>query len=203
MKGWVYIITTKAMPDLVKVGFSTKDPELRALELNHTGNPYPYEVKYDVLVNEPRNIEQTVHTLLKEYHTNKEWFNCSIDIAISAIREVAGNEVLLENCPNEVLLENCPSETNLDHQLLLFQDKIRSFATGLNNSGLFKAEKTGKKEVIVEIDRDDDSNIINGKIKFLISSLNHSVDLVKYLLEKNGIDYEFEGEFLVFTVFPD
>jgi len=42
MKGWVYIIANKAMPGLVKVGYSMKDPELRAAELNNTGSPHPY-----------------------------------------------------------------------------------------------------------------------------------------------------------------
>jgi len=37
MKGWVYVITNKAMPSLVKVGFLTKDPGLRAKELGNTG----------------------------------------------------------------------------------------------------------------------------------------------------------------------
>jgi hypothetical protein len=37
MKGWVYIISNKAMPDLVKVGFSTKDPQLRAQEFDNAG----------------------------------------------------------------------------------------------------------------------------------------------------------------------
>ncbi len=99
MKGWVYIITTKSMPHLVKVGFSTKDPELRAAELNNTGNPYPYEVAYDVLVNEPRDVEQIAHGLLKNkgVHENKEWFNCSIDIAVEAIKKASAGGIILEN----------------------------------------------------------------------------------------------------------
>jgi hypothetical protein len=97
MKGWVYIITNKAMPNLLKVGFSTKDPELRAQELHTTGVPYRFVVEYDVLVNEPRDIEQAAHNLLKNYHANKEWFNCSIDIAIQAIRKAATGKNLLEN----------------------------------------------------------------------------------------------------------
>lgn len=64
MKGWVYIISNKAMQGLVKVGFSTKDPELRAAELNHTGSPYSYVVEYEMLVEEPRQIEQQTHRLL-------------------------------------------------------------------------------------------------------------------------------------------
>ncbi|MDO9212471.1 MAG: DUF1566 domain-containing protein [Methylococcales bacterium] len=113
MKGWVYIITTKSMPHLIKVGFSTKDPETRALELNNTGNPYSYKVEYDVLVNDPRNIEQTTHRLLKNYHENKEWFNCSIETAIVEIRKAATGNILLENCQFNMLSkiqENIKSE---------------------------------------------------------------------------------------------
>ncbi|GAB6140106.1 hypothetical protein JCM14076_08350 [Methylosoma difficile] len=103
MKGWVYIITTKSMPHLIKVGFSTKDPSARALELNNTGNPYPYKVEYDVLVNEPKNIERLSHNILKDFHENKEWFNCPIETAILAIREAAMGHILLENCQFNML----------------------------------------------------------------------------------------------------
>lgn len=97
MKGWVYIITTKSMPNLVKVGFSRKDPELRALELNNTGNPYPYKVEYDVLVFDPVEIEKKAHNLLNSYHESKEWFRCSIQVAIKAIQESAKEKMLLNN----------------------------------------------------------------------------------------------------------
>jgi hypothetical protein len=50
MKGWVYIITNKAMPDLIKVGFSSKDPELRAREFGGTHSPHPFIVEYEGLV---------------------------------------------------------------------------------------------------------------------------------------------------------
>lgn len=97
MKGWVYIITNKAMPNLVKVGYSTKDPELRAEELHTTGVPHRFVVEYDVLVHEPRDIEQVAHNLLKNYHANKEWFNCSVETAIMEIRRAAAGKILLEN----------------------------------------------------------------------------------------------------------
>jgi hypothetical protein len=50
MKGWVYVISNKAMEGLIKVGHSTKDPELRAQELDHTGSPHPYIVEYEMLI---------------------------------------------------------------------------------------------------------------------------------------------------------
>jgi hypothetical protein len=87
------------MPNFVKVGFSTKDPELRAKELDTTGLPHPFKVAYEILVNEPRDVEQLAHKILKNngFHENKEFFNCSIEVAIASIRKAAKGEIILEN----------------------------------------------------------------------------------------------------------
>jgi hypothetical protein len=97
MKGWVYVITNRAMPGLAKIGYSTKDPELRARELNHTGSPHPYFVEYEMLVDEPYQIEQRTHKLLSTKREGKEWFRCSSEEAISAIKQIAGNAIINEN----------------------------------------------------------------------------------------------------------
>jgi hypothetical protein len=96
MKGWVYVITNKAMPGLVKVGFSMKDTEIRANELNHTGTPHPYIVEYDVLVEAPRDIEQSIHNCLKAKQEGKEWFRCTPEEAVATIRDLIGSSALLE-----------------------------------------------------------------------------------------------------------
>lgn len=97
MKGWVYIITNKSMPDLVKVGYTTKDPEKRANELYSTGVPHRYVVEYEALVDNPYRIEQKAHKLLKDYIENKEWFRCNIIRAVAAIRQAANNAIMLES----------------------------------------------------------------------------------------------------------
>lgn len=88
VKGWVYVISNKAMPGLVKVGYSMKDPELRARELNHTGAPHPYAVDYEVLVDEPYSIEQGTHRDLSAKREGREWFRCTAEEAIAAITHV-------------------------------------------------------------------------------------------------------------------
>jgi hypothetical protein len=100
MRGWVYVITNNAMPGLVKVGFSRKDPNLRAKELNHTGAPHPYIVAYDAMVYEPRDIEQKVHSDLSRVREGKEWFRCSLRDAIASIRSVVRSGVLMEPIKN-------------------------------------------------------------------------------------------------------
>lgn len=96
IRGWVYVITNKAMPGLVKVGYSTKDPTLRAAELDSTGMPHPYTVVYDVLVQEPRDVEQRVHRILADMSEGKEWFRCTASTAIQKIQDVVGDGILAE-----------------------------------------------------------------------------------------------------------
>ena len=97
MKGWIYIITNKSMPNLVKVGYSTEDPEIKANALYSAAVPYPYVVEYDALVNEPSEIEQKTHEILEDYSENNEWFRCDVIEAVVAIREAAGDAIINES----------------------------------------------------------------------------------------------------------
>lgn len=83
------------MPGLVKIGFSTKDPLLRAEELG-TGSPHPYQVEYDVLVDDPRSIEQRLHRILSHKREGKEWFRCGISEAVNEIRTLVRGHVTTE-----------------------------------------------------------------------------------------------------------
>lgn len=96
MKGWIYVITNKAMPGLVKVGYSSKDPQLRADELSHTGSPHPYLVDYEILVEDPFQFEQRIHRQLSSKREGKEWFRCSSEEAIVVIKKVAGGASITE-----------------------------------------------------------------------------------------------------------
>ena len=96
IRGWVYVMTNKAMPGLVKIGYSTKDPVLRAEELG-TGSPHPYEVEFDVLVEQPQAIEQHLHTIFAPKREGKEWFRCGIIEAIQEMRKAVEGTVIAEN----------------------------------------------------------------------------------------------------------
>jgi hypothetical protein len=87
------------MPGLVKVGFTLKDPAARAEELAHTGTPFPYVVDYEILLHDPQLVERAAHEALKDVRVSedREWFRCSTQKAVDAIRAIAGREALLEN----------------------------------------------------------------------------------------------------------
>jgi hypothetical protein len=85
MPSWVYVITNPAMPGLVKVGFTDRDPKMRAQELTGTGLPLPYLVRHSVQVRDGRLVERAAHAALSSHHVGKEWFRCSVEVACSAV----------------------------------------------------------------------------------------------------------------------
>jgi len=95
-RGWVYVITSPAFAKLVKIGFTLKDPRIRASELKSTGNPYEYEVEYEIFCSNPKQVEYTAHKKLANFNENKEWFKCTKLTAISAIRASAGDHIYYE-----------------------------------------------------------------------------------------------------------
>ena len=97
-EGWVYVLTNEAMPGLVKVGYTMKDPAIRAEELYKdskngavTGVPMPFVVAYRALVVNPYQVEQAVHKELesRRINDNREFFKCSTEEAVEHIRQVA------------------------------------------------------------------------------------------------------------------
>lgn len=107
IRGWVYVLSNRAMPDIVKIGYSTKDPSLRADELGGTGLPHPFVVEYDVLISEPRDVEQQVHKQLQDHHEGKEFFRISVIQAIECIRKIASIQ------KKNILLETLNESVNL------------------------------------------------------------------------------------------
>lgn len=87
MAGWVYIISNKAMPGILKIGYTERTPYIRAYELYHTGCPYPYQVDYSIYVNKPYEVEQKAHELQRITNVGKEWFNCSYNDAVVSINQ--------------------------------------------------------------------------------------------------------------------
>lgn len=93
MRGWVYVMTCRAMPGLLKVGASSKDPFIRTKELRSTGNPHDFVVEYDSLVDDPFMLERAVHERLAHYQERgdgqgAEFFRCTVEEAVMAIRSL-------------------------------------------------------------------------------------------------------------------
>ena len=103
------------MPDILKIGFSTKDPMLRAKELAGTGSPHPFRVVFDVLVEDPRSVEQAAHSVLASKREGKEWFKCSHSEAIAVIRACAKSILIERNNSGECQSFLAETSTKLEH----------------------------------------------------------------------------------------
>jgi len=85
MSGIVYILSHKAMPGLLKVGFTHRTIEERLTELSHTGVPGKFTAELYFEVDNPPLFENLLHKSLREFHFDKEFFSVDIKIAIKAI----------------------------------------------------------------------------------------------------------------------
>lgn len=96
MRGWVFVLSNDAVPGMVKIGSSLKDPALYAKELDKTPLPTPYVVGYEVLVEDPQLLEQAAGERLAHFGIGKNWFRCSVAEAARTLESVAMSSVLLE-----------------------------------------------------------------------------------------------------------
>jgi len=80
MVGYVYCLTNEAIPKLVKIGKTARDPQIRAKEISaSTGVPTPFVVAWAKKVPDMDKAESALHTSLAEYRLTRrrEFFRCS------------------------------------------------------------------------------------------------------------------------------
>lgn len=90
MRGWVYIAQNDSLADMVKIGYTDRDPSIRLSELAGTGLPTPFQLLYSALVQDPERVEQEVHRELSHQRVSpdREFFRCADQVAVSTLRKV-------------------------------------------------------------------------------------------------------------------
>lgn len=120
MEGHVYILVNSSFPELIKIGRTTKTPELRASELSSTGTPGRFVVAYSVLVSNCIEVESEMHTFFSgKRHTNdREFFEISSSEAINILIDISKDKQISKQEKNEHI-EN-------EKKVVLFLVKISS-----------------------------------------------------------------------------
>ncbi|OBX04021.1 hypothetical protein QV06_09055 [Gallibacterium genomosp. 3] len=94
-KGYLYVMSYPNRRDKHKIGYTLKEPNERAKSIKYRQklSETPI-VQYFVLIENPWEIEQSAHSIIFKDRINgyeigegKEWFNCSLERAIWAIRK--------------------------------------------------------------------------------------------------------------------
>jgi hypothetical protein len=91
-RGYVYILDNPALSsELLKIGKTTKDVELRARGLSTTGLPEDFRVLYFIEVPDCHLAEAIVHKRLANHRarSNREFFRVPLTLAKSVLDEVA------------------------------------------------------------------------------------------------------------------
>jgi len=85
--GYVYVAINGYMPDLVKIGCTSKNPHVRASELSTpTGVPGGYDIVGYLFSPHYKEIEKLLHLqLMDDWWVGKEFFGMSPYEALSAL----------------------------------------------------------------------------------------------------------------------
>lgn len=87
--GIVYVLSNPAMPNLIKIGFtSNMDVKTRMAQLYQSGVPLPFECVYAAKVNDYERIEKALHTAFGPDRINpkREFFEIEAEQAIAIIK---------------------------------------------------------------------------------------------------------------------
>ena len=88
--GHIYILINPSIDGMVKIGKTTRDPDLRAKELSQaTGVPTPFYVAFSIQVADCDSAEEYVHAVLEhngfERARNREFFQMSLQKAVELL----------------------------------------------------------------------------------------------------------------------
>lgn len=75
--GWIYLLSTREMPDLLKIGMTTRTVEERVREINGaTGVPFPFGVRRCWRARDPASAEREIHWALADHRirADREFF---------------------------------------------------------------------------------------------------------------------------------
>lgn len=88
---WIYVFSNKAMPNIVKIGYTDRTPDVRAIEVSRsTGVPIPFIVEYGFWCFNAKSLEFELHKYLDQYRVSneREFFQITVEEAKEAIQKL-------------------------------------------------------------------------------------------------------------------
>ena len=93
---WVYILSNPALPNMLKIGYTKNEPEIRAKQISaSTCVALPYKVEWAFQCFNGEQLEREVHAELATYRVNqqREFFDIPLAEAQEAIEKIGKNYV--------------------------------------------------------------------------------------------------------------
>src|SRR5260370_476878 len=76
MRGYLYVLSNRAMPGLLKIGYTTRTLDERIRELSSTGVPTKFELEFYCIVDNVHLFESAIHHKLQQCRFQKQFFGC-------------------------------------------------------------------------------------------------------------------------------
>jgi hypothetical protein len=136
LRGFVYILSHPQMPNLVKIGFTTRPVEARVAELSTaTSAPGPFVIEAVFPTAEPENHEFAAHERLASARLpSKEFFRVDLADAIASVSALCGPPSYLRTqAPmmpppplpkRRIARESGPSTEETDNRLREWQERM-------------------------------------------------------------------------------
>lgn len=132
--GRVYVLSNKAMPGLLKIGYTLNTVEGRVKDLSSaTGVPSEFVIEYQVECRDAAGVEALVHDSLNHsrHNNSREFFSISLAEAIGEIRKHA-KEII-----DEEFSENQPQQTKSIKTLVDYQNERNSISDWIEVKSLY------------------------------------------------------------------
>ena len=101
--GYIYCFSNLSMPNILKIGMTTRHLNERLSEANKSDTwrpPTPYEIEIAKKVSNPKQKEKTLHILLSKnsirINPNREFFNISIEEVLDYF-DLMDGELIIKN----------------------------------------------------------------------------------------------------------
>lgn len=95
----IYILTNEAMPDYIKIWFTTTSVEQRLKQLDTTWVPLPFECYYAAQVDDAHSDERWLHSIFSDRRVpdSREFFKMNPELVVLALKRVQKKEILVND----------------------------------------------------------------------------------------------------------
>ncbi len=183
----VYILTNEAMPNLVKIGKTTRsDVKTRMNELYSSGVPFQFECAYAVEVNDCSTVEKALHVAFNPNRVNpkREFFSIDPEQAI-AILKLLGNKDVTPLLNDDLNSNVSPTELEAVKQAKKKRPNINYIEMGLEKGTVLTFANDSTIEVIIVSDKKvlyNEEEVSLTRVTKELLELDYAVQPTKYWL---------------------
>lgn len=179
--GIVYVLTNPAMPDIVKIGMTSRESmDARLRELYNTSVPVPFECEYACKVRNYQEVERALHLAFQPYriHPQREFFRINPEQAIAILRLLDRGSDITQEVSNEISNDLTEQDRAAGEQM----KKMRRPSLNFLELGI----PIGSQLQFIEDDREVIA-VVSGEKKVLVNGVESSLTAITR--ELLGLEY--------------